>query len=412
MVPSVHIPHPSGGRSGRQPSSGAVVDIVVPVFNEERDLEPSIRRLRAYLDDRFPFPARITIADNASTDGTWTIAERLRSDLKDVRAVHLDQKGRGRALRGAWLQSDAPVLAYMDVDLSTDLDALLPLVAPLLSGHSQIAIGSRLAAGARVIRGPKREVISRCYNLLLRTLLRVRFRDAQCGFKAIRSDVARDLLPFVEDEAWFFDTELLVLAERAGLRVHEVPVDWVDDPDSRVHVVATALADLRGMWRLMRTRRTVALGGARSGPATPSVTAQARRFAAIGVVSTLAYAGLYALLRGVANAPMANALALTVTAVGNTAANRRLTFGVRGRSSLGRDHLAGLGAHGVALSITTPAAALLAVLAPHAGRPVELAVLIGANALASIVRFVLLRSWIAGTRRTAQSPMTLERTMT
>ncbi|HYU49034.1 MAG TPA: bifunctional glycosyltransferase family 2/GtrA family protein [Candidatus Limnocylindria bacterium] len=391
---------------------GPTLDVVVPVFNEERDLEPSVRRLRAYLDDRFPFPARITIADNASTDRTWTIADRLRSDLHEVRAIHLDRKGRGRALRTAWLASDAPVLAYMDVDLSTDLDALLPLVAPLLSGHSQIAIGSRLAAGARVVRGPKRELISRCYNLLLRTLLGVRFRDAQCGFKALRADVARDLLPLVGDEAWFFDTELLVLAERAGLRIHEVPVDWVDDADSSVQVVATAVADLRGVWRLMWTRGTLAPWHSRRRPVASSVMTQARRFAAIGVVSTLAYAGLYALLRGVASAPLANAVALTATAVGNTAANRRLTFGVRGRGSLGRHHLAGLLAHGVALSITTPAAALLAVLAPQAGRPVELAVLIAANTLATIARFVLLRSWIAGGRRAAPTSMHLEGTTT
>jgi glycosyltransferase involved in cell wall biosynthesis len=389
----------------------AVVDIVVPVFNEERDLEPSVRRLRAHLDDRFPFPARITIADNASTDGTWQIAERLRSELWDVRTVHLDRKGRGRALRAAWLSSDASVLAYMDVDLSTGLDALLPLVVPLLSGHAEIAIGSRLAAGAHVVRGPKRELISRCYNVLLRAVLRVRFRDAQCGFKALRSDVARELLPLVEDEAWFFDTELLVLAERAGLRIHEVPVDWVDDPDSRVHLVDTALADLRGIWHLVRTRRTVSIGVDRRPPAASSVARQARRFATIGVLSTLAYAGLYSLLRGIAAAPLANALALTATAVGNTAANRRLTFGVRGRRTLGRDLLAGLLAHGVALSITTPAAALLGAVAAHASRPVELVVLIAANALATVARFVLLRSWIAGPR-TTPPPMNLERTTT
>ena len=416
LVPSVRIPRASGGRSGRQPAAGPVVDVVVPVFNEERDLERSVRRLRAYLDERFPFAARITVADNASTDGTWLIAERLTSELRDVRAVHLDRKGRGRALRAAWLGSDAPVLAYMDVDLSTDLDALLPLVAPLLSGHSEIATGSRLAAGAQVVRGPKREVISRCYNLLLRTLLGVRFRDAQCGFKAIRSDVARELLPLVEDQAWFFDTELLVLAERAGLRIHEVAVDWVDDADSRVQLVNTGLADLRGVWRLLRTNRTVPLRLARprriASPARSSVTRQARRFAAIGVLSTLAYAGLYALLRGTVNVPLASGLALTATAVGNTAANRRLTFGVRGRGSLGRDHLAGLFAHGVALSITTPAAALLGAAAPHVARPVELAVLMAANALASVARFVLLRSWIAGGGRAARQPMNLERTAT
>jgi len=176
----------------------------------------------------------------------------LTAELDPVRAVRLDQPGRGRALRSAWSASDAGVLAYMDVDLSTDLNALLPLVAPLLSGHSDVAIGTRLAPGARVIRGRRREVISRCYNLLLHATLRAGFSDAQCGFKAIRADQARRLLPLTQDAGWFLDTELLVLAERAGLRIHEVPVDWTDDSDSRVDVVATALADLRGIARLGR----------------------------------------------------------------------------------------------------------------------------------------------------------------
>ena len=162
----------------------------------------------------------------------------------------MEQPGRGRALRAIWSQSDAEVLAYMDVDLSTDLNALLPLVAPLLSGHSDLAIGTRLARGSRVIRGPKRELISRCYNLLLHACMGARFSDAQCGFKAIRREQARALLPLTQDTGWFFDTELLVLAERAGLRIHEIPVDWIDDLDSRVDIVATALADLRGMARL------------------------------------------------------------------------------------------------------------------------------------------------------------------
>ena len=164
--------------------------------------------------------------------------------------MHLAEKGRGRALKQAWAGSDSDVLVYMDVDLSTDLDALLPLVAPLISGHSDLAIGSRLAGASRVERGPKRELISRSYNLMLRGALRVGFTDAQCGFKAIRRDAARELLPLVDDDQWFFDTELLVLAERAGLRIHEVPVDWVDDPDSRVDIVRTALDDLRGVVRL------------------------------------------------------------------------------------------------------------------------------------------------------------------
>jgi glycosyltransferase involved in cell wall biosynthesis len=226
------------------------VDIVVPVKNEERDLAPSVRRLVGYLRDAFPFTARVTIADNGSTDRTWLVARSLAAAFPEVRAVHLDLPGRGRALHEIWSSSDAELLAYMDVDLSTDLNALLPLVAPLLSGHSDVAIGTRLAHGARVVRGPKREIISRCYNLLLRVALRVRFSDAQCGFKAIRACQARQLLPLVADRGWFFDTELLVLAERAGLRIHEVPVDWTDDTDSRVDIIDTALRDLHGIARV------------------------------------------------------------------------------------------------------------------------------------------------------------------
>jgi len=235
-----------------QGTEPALVDVAVPVFNEEADLARGVRRLHQHLVRSFPFPARITIVDNASTDRTWPIARRLEAELPDLRAVHLEQKGRGRALRTAWWTSDSPVLAYMDVDLSTGLDALLPLVAPLISGHSDVSIGSRLAPGARVVRGPKREVISRAYNLILHAALRTRFRDAQCGFKAITAGAARRLLPLVRDEAWFFDTELLVTAQRLGMRIHEVPVDWVDDPDSRVDVVPTALEDLRGVWRMLR----------------------------------------------------------------------------------------------------------------------------------------------------------------
>jgi glycosyltransferase involved in cell wall biosynthesis len=231
--------------------AAATVDVVVPVYNEVAGLEASVRRLHSYLTERFPLSWMITIVDNASTDATWPVASALASELDGVRTIHLDRKGRGLALRTAWLGSDSPVLAYMDVDLSTDLDALLPLVAPLVSGHSDVAIGTRLARGARVIRGPKREVLSRVYNLILKLTLGNRFSDAQCGFKALRHDVAHRLVPSVQDDAWFFDTELLVLAEHNGLRIHEVPVDWVDDADSSVEVTSTAVADLRGVGRMM-----------------------------------------------------------------------------------------------------------------------------------------------------------------
>ena len=230
-----------------------------------------VRRLRAYCDDSFPFAARITIADNGSTDRTWAQALDLAEEFPLVRAARIKRPGRGGALRSIWSGSDADVVAYMDVDLSTDLNALLPLVAPLVSGHSDVAIGTRLARGSRVVRGPKREIISRCYNLLLHASLGTRFSDAQCGFKAVRADAARVLLPLTTDTGWFFDTELLVLAERAGLRIHEVPVDWIDDPDSRVNVVATALGDLRGIVRLGTglARGTISVPELRGTPAGP-----------------------------------------------------------------------------------------------------------------------------------------------
>jgi glycosyltransferase involved in cell wall biosynthesis len=229
------------------PAATATVDVVVPVHNEQAVLSATIRRLHEYLSAELPFTWRIVIADNASADETARIAASLAEDLPNVALLTLPEKGRGRALREAWRRSDADVVCYMDADLSTDLRALLPLLAPLVSGHSDVAIGTRLAPGARVARSRRREVISRAYNRLLHTTLGTRFSDAQCGFKAVRADAARRLLPDVRDEGWFFDTELLVLAQRRGLRIHEVPVDWIDDPDSRVDIVPTALADLRGI---------------------------------------------------------------------------------------------------------------------------------------------------------------------
>src|SRR5580692_8716086 len=378
------------------------VEIVVPVRNEERDLAASIRRLHAYLCDRFPFTAQITIADNGSTDGTWAQALALTGQLDLVRAVRLDQPGRGRALRTAWSASECEVLAYMDVDLSTDLNALLPLVAPLLSGHSDVAIGTRLAQGARVIRGPRRELISRCYNLLLHATLRVRFSDAQCGFKAIRADKARPLLALTEDTGWFFDTELLVLAERAGLRIHEVPVDWIDDADSRVNVVDTALGDLRGMTRvgLGLARGTIKVPRLRESSIGPAggpprgLAWQVPRFAAIGVLSTLAYIVVFLALRGFVGAQAANALSLLLTAVINTAANRRLTFGVTGRAGGAAHHFRGLIAFGVCLILTSGALMALHAVSASPGRGAEIAVLVAANLIATALRFVLYRGWV------------------
>ncbi|MFC4996867.1 glycosyltransferase [Dactylosporangium cerinum] len=389
----------------RSSAATAVLDVVVPVYNEERDLDTCVRRLHAHLTATFPYPFRITVADNASTDGTLAVAAGLARDLTGVEVLHLTEKGRGRALRAAWDASDAPVLAYMDVDLSTDLNALLPLVAPLLSGHSDVSIGTRLARGSRVVRGAKRQFISRSYNLLLRGTLQVGFSDAQCGFKAIRKDVAEQLLPLVEDTGWFFDTELLVLAQRAGLRIHEVPVDWVDDPDSRVDIVSTAVADLRGIARLGRglLNGTLPLQALRSkfgraplvaAGVPAAMPSQLLRFAAVGVLSTAAYLLLFALLRPLAGAQAANFAALLVTAVGNTALNRRVTFAVRGAANAGRHQAQGLLLFALGLALTSGSLALLASAAPVHPHLVEVLVLVIANLTATVLRFVLMRVWV------------------
>ncbi|MFJ9659998.1 glycosyltransferase [Streptomyces griseoflavus] len=380
-----------------------VLEVVVPVHNEENDLERCVRRLHAHLAGTFPYPFRITVADNASTDRTPLIAERLAGELPGTGWLRLAERGRGRALHTAWSRSPAPVLAYLDVDLSTDLAALLPLVAPLISGHSDIAIGTRLARGSRVVRGPRREIISRCYNGLLRGTLAVGFTDAQCGFKAVRRDVAERLLPLVEDREWFFDTELLVIAERAGLRIHEVPVDWVDDPDSRVDILATALADLRGMARLGRAltrgrlplaalHRAEGLDAAAGLP--PALLPQLLRFAAVGAASTLFHLLLFLALRPAAGAQAANALALLAAAVANTAANRRLTFGVRGRGGALRHQLKGLAAFLAGLALTSGSLAVLHRAAPGADPRVEPLTLVAANLAATLLRFLLLRAWV------------------
>jgi glycosyltransferase involved in cell wall biosynthesis len=232
-------------------SSNTLVDIVIPVYNEEEALEGNINTLAAYLEANCPYRWRIVIADNASVDRTPEVGRRLAEVSERADYLRLDQKGRGRALRYAWSHSPADVLCYMDADLSTDLDGFMPLIRPLAEGRYGVAIGSRLANGAQVTRGLKREVISRIYNLMIKGMFpRKRFSDAQCGFKAITQQAARELLPLVKDQAFFFDSELLLRAEARGYRIHEVPVRWVDDPGTTVKIGKTAWEDIKGLWRV------------------------------------------------------------------------------------------------------------------------------------------------------------------
>lgn len=386
-------PDRSAGTGG---TGGVVLDVTVPVYNEAHVLAQSIDTLHAYLTEHFPFSWRITVADNASTDGTLEVARACADRLPSVEVLHLDRKGRGLALREAWSRSDAKVCAYMDVDLSTGLDALLPLVAPLVTGHSDVAIGSRLAPGASVARGPRREIISRTYNVILKTVFAVRFRDAQCGFKAIRTDIARQLLPAVADDGWFFDTELLLLAEHNGLRVHEVPVDWVDDPDSRVNVRRTATDDLKGVWRMARSfvrgGGRLDLGDLRRAPLTEDFGRQLVGFAAVGLVSTTVSLLLFLFLQQHVHPVWANVIAIAATSIANAWANRRFTFGHRSRVDRGRDYLAA--ALMLLTSLAVSSSLLAVTLWADGGLVAQSLTLVGAWALVAIGRFALLRAWV------------------
>jgi glycosyltransferase involved in cell wall biosynthesis len=235
------------------------LNVTIPVFNEERRLERGIRRLAPFVAEQMRCDYELVIADNASTDGTAEIARRLAAEFPCVRVVRLEAKGRGGALRHGWSTSDAEVCSYMDVDLSSDLESFPELVRTVASGEADLAIGSRLLQSGCTQRSWQREVLSRGYNGLLRAAFGVQFSDAQCGFKALSRRVAQTLLPLVENNHWFFDTELLVLAERAGFRIRDLPVRWREDRDSTVKVLRTVGEDLRGILRLRAQLRRGAL---------------------------------------------------------------------------------------------------------------------------------------------------------
>jgi putative flippase GtrA len=419
----IHAPHPSADEDAVRPVPQ--LEIVIPVYNEARQLAASVTALRTFLDTKFPLTTIVTVVDNASTDDTWTIASGLAASLPGIQALHLDQKGRGRALRVAWTASRAPVVAYMDVDLATALDALLPLVAPLLSGHSDVAIGTRLAPGAHVVRGARREIISRSYNMLLKITLSNSCSDAQCGFKALRHQAVEVVLPLVDDESWFFDTEVLITAQRLGLRIHEVPVDWVDDLDSRVAVANTAWLDACGVARMMtptsrhraaQVRRQLPPALIPSFPsasasASASTTAVATstgdgtgsdddvfadellRFAGVGLVSTLAYVVLFVLLESRIDTYAANVIALVGCTLGNTATHRGMAGTVR--HGLDRFHRVVVGAALLAVSLVfTTLALMITRMIGIDALATELLGVTVANVAAAAFRFAMLRTWV------------------
>ena len=228
------------------------VDVVLPVFNEEHVLERSVRALHAFLSENLAHEWRIVIADNGSGDRTFKIAEWLQAQLENVQARHIPEAGRGRALTLSFLDSDADVLTYMDIDLSTDLEAFPRLVNAVAVERYDVAAGSRLSKGSQTTRSLKREVLSRGFVVLINLLFGTRLNDTQCGFKAVGREAAQKLLPLIKDTGWFWDTELLLLAAKGGWSAAVIPVRWVEDPDSRVKVVSTVWRDLKGLARMRR----------------------------------------------------------------------------------------------------------------------------------------------------------------
>jgi|SRR5882672_7447242 len=240
------------------------VRLVIPCLNEVKQLEQTVRTVRDFLGRSFPYRWEVFVADNGSSDGTAELAERLSKEFADVGYFTIPKRGRGRALRKAWTESDADIVAYTDVDLSTELEALEKLCRAIVERGCDLATGSRLLPESKIKRGLKRDVISRCYNIFIKCVLFTRFSDAQCGFKAISRRAVRELVPQVQDEAWFFDTELLVLGEKQGYKIADVPVKWIDDDDSRVKIVSTAWEDIKGVMRLRRLLWSGAYRNARS----------------------------------------------------------------------------------------------------------------------------------------------------
>ncbi len=360
----------------------AHVDIVVPVTTHQRDLELIIIRLHSFLAE-FPFAAQVTIATASPSERTWTTARRLAGLFTEVSAVRTGATGRGPALRAVWAGSDADVLAYLDPDLSIDLAALVPLIEPLVAGTADVAVGTRLEPGAGPQRRARREVTSCGYGLLLQAGLGTGLADAQCGFKAITRDCARDLLPLTSDGDWFFDSELITLARRAGLRVHEVAVNEPFGPSyspAPGHSAGPGHSAERPRTRRNKARRR--LGEPLSA------------FAAIGLASTLVYAACFLVLRQIVPVQAANAASLLVTAVANTAANRRFTFGIGGRADALRHQLRGLIAFAAGLALTAGSLAILQAADHQAGRGSELAVVIAASSAAMVLRFGLYSNWV------------------
>ena len=233
-------------KSAERPMSAL---IVLPVYNEEKALSTSVKKLMIFLQNYGNYIWEIVIADNNSKDATGDIGRRLEAENPSVKYLYIPRKGRGIALRTAWEQTDCDFVSYMDIDLSTGLEALIRAM-DLLKGGADIVVGNRLAQDSNTTRCLKREFISQSYNIVIKLALGTHFHDAHCGFKTGRREVIQKLLPYIADNEWFFDTEILFYAEKLGYKIREIPVTWLEDPDTKAKIFKDAYDDLRGLYRL------------------------------------------------------------------------------------------------------------------------------------------------------------------
>jgi glycosyltransferase involved in cell wall biosynthesis len=231
------------------------VDVFIPVYNEEEALPQTMPQLREFLaGPDFPYDWKIVITDNASTDATPAVSRKLTEDYPgEIDYVRIERKGRGYALKQVWPASEADIVSYMDVDLSTGIEAFPKLIKAIAEDGYDLATGSRLMRKSKVTRSLKRRVLTFGYNTMIKGLFWTRFSDAQCGFKAVSREVARKVVPMIENNNWFWDTELLILAEKMGYRIKDVPVRWVEDTTTTVKIGGTVMEDVKGLIRMSRT---------------------------------------------------------------------------------------------------------------------------------------------------------------
>ena len=236
--------------------------LMLPIYNEEEQLESSMRTVFDYATKNLSeYDWRVHVGDNASKDKSKEIYTKLHNENPTRFTFRtLDKKGRGLNLRDSWLKEEYDIAIYMDVDLSSDINAVKNMVDQIRDRKADLSVGSRLLPASKVIgRKLLREITSRGYVFIIKTLASTKISDFQCGFKAISKELALKIVPEVEDNTWYFDTELILLTEKSGYKVYECPVRWTDDPGSTVKVWKTATDDLKGLYRTLKQKKWLRL---------------------------------------------------------------------------------------------------------------------------------------------------------